>query len=203
MYYSYTFGVSGTDTVNGQIIVGIQDNTTDVKIQDQRQRWNANSAGGGCRSADLGMLQGTYRNTTPVGQFDRYKLVVVNDSNNDQFVILFEDFITVMVTETLNVIGPSATNITIGGNISCQAISCVALSVNPGVSTQSTIGYTEFGNASLAHDTACMSLKGKADGINYGFAQFTNHTTTMNSMTQSYLSFRHANEEQIDGDALF
>jgi hypothetical protein len=38
MYYSYTFGVSGTDKVNGQIIVGIQDNTTDVKIQDQRQR---------------------------------------------------------------------------------------------------------------------------------------------------------------------
>jgi len=191
------FGVAGADTLYGRIIVGIQDNTSDVTIQDQRQRWNG-TAGGGTRSGDIGMLQGTYKNTTPAGQFDRIKLEIFNQSTGDSFSLLYPEYISVMVTETLDFNGPAATNVYIGsGNISCNAISCLALSVNPGVRTLATIGYTELGNASLAFDTACMSLKGNATETGYAFAQFTNHTTAMNSMPSSYLSFRHANVEQM------
>jgi len=68
MCFAYTFGVSGADALFGRIVVGIQDNTSDVTIQDQRQRWNS-ASGGGTRSGDIGMLQGTYKNTTPAGQF--------------------------------------------------------------------------------------------------------------------------------------
>jgi len=197
MCFAYTFGVAGADTLYGRIIVGIQDNTSDVTIQDQRQRWNG-TAGGGTRSGDIGMLQGTYKNTTPAGQFDRIKLEIFNQSTGDSFSLLYPEYISVMVTETLDLNGPAATNVYIGsGNISCNAISCLALSVNPGVRTLATIGYTEFGNASLAFDTACMSLKGNATETGYAFAQFTNHTTAMNSMPSSYLSFRHANVEQM------
>jgi len=197
MCFAYTFGVAGADALFGRIVVGIQDNTSDVTIQDLRQRWNG-TAGGGTRSGDIGMSQGTYKNTTPAGQFDRIKLEIFNQSAGDSFNLLYPEFISVMVTETLDLNGPAATNVYIGsGNISCNAISCLALSVNPGVSTLATIGYTEFGNASLAFDTACMSLKGNATETGYAFAQFTNHTTTMNSMPSSYLSFRHANVEQM------
>jgi len=160
MCFAYTFGVAGADALFGRIVVGIQDNTSDVMIQDLRQRWNG-TAGGGTRSGDIGMSQGTYKNTTPAGQFDRIKLEIFNQSAGDTFNLLYPEFISVMVTETLDLNGPAATNVYIGsGNISCNAISCLALSVNPGVSTLATIGYTEFGNASLAFDTACMSLKG-------------------------------------------
>jgi len=56
MCFAYTFGVAGADSLYGRIVVGIQDNTSNVTIQDQRQRWNG-TAGGGTRSGDIGMLQ--------------------------------------------------------------------------------------------------------------------------------------------------
>ena len=98
MVHSYRVSGNETARILEQIVIGIQDNTADEPIQSVTKEWLGTS-GGGTRSSVFGNLQGTYTNTTPVGQFDRAKFKVANNSRNI-FTLIDPQFISVMVTET-------------------------------------------------------------------------------------------------------
>jgi len=145
--YSYSVAGYGSDSITTELIVGTNNNASQLVIQRLFQTWNGGSSGGGTRSGASSSIMGVYDNSDTVGKFHRVQLKITNNSD-DIWQLTSTTLPAIKITEIMEVAGISNPNIRLGqGNISCGNLSCSKISVQDFTVETGDITTTEAVNA--------------------------------------------------------
>ena len=190
--WNYSVSGTGADNVVTYLRTGITNDTVNIVSGAFTQKW-VNSGGGGTRSP-AGSLQGTYTNSDTVGAFHR-TYIQIDNNTDDTYSLLQTAYISVMVTESLDISTSAGQNVRIGsGNMSCTNSSAVQGSFSNSLVCSNAsvqLGYMDidnrFGNSiTIAH-------KDFTSGNDYSYSIGDDATNYINSPAAQKLLFRNGN----------